>query len=70
MKKRKEVTFIREVKSKCLVGFERGEQDANGNRVDVLEFENEVTKETWQEEYFRTSDGRSILIGGASNVLN
>lgn len=67
--KRKEVTFVRDLKDKCLIGFRRGGEDRNGNRIDILEFENEITKEVWTETYFRTSKGVSVLIGG-DNVLN
>ena len=69
MQKRKEVTFVRKAKTKSLVGYKRGAEDINGNRVDELEFENEISKESWVEKYFRTSDGLSILIGD-DNVFN
>lgn len=69
MKKRKEVTFVRQLKDKCLIAFFRGSADHHGNRVDELHFENEETGTTWVEKYFRSPCGLSILIGG-EDVFN
>jgi hypothetical protein len=69
MKKRKEVTFVRKLKDKCLVAFMRGPSDPHGNRVDELQFENEETSETWVEKHFRSPCGLSILMGG-DDVFN